>query len=187
MCRSFLFVAFLLLVTSCATVRLAPEESAALRTIEKYLQLDQSGARLDPNRHHSVAKLVQNPQTEEWTEFNVVSGWRIGRPMLSGTEVSAIVRYDLAGTMSGDVFTPLDSNMDNYDQLATVAYRLSLESGEWKLVDASALPFVSFSVARSWAKSLGAEAALQELADAEYIAKLKSQRAGHCNCGRLDF
>jgi len=172
-------------------MRLSPEESAALRSVEHFVHLDRSGARLDPNRRHSVNAVLSSPDETEWDRFLVISSWRHNKPQVIDGAMVFPVQYTVEGLMSGDTFTPTDAaDADTAAEIeanSNVSYTAKLQSGEWILETPATLPHVSFAVARDWAQAIPADAAIQELADAEYTAKLKSQRSGHCNCGRLDF
>ncbi|MBM3288987.1 MAG: hypothetical protein FJY92_02425 [Candidatus Hydrogenedentes bacterium] len=185
-------LAVLLTLSSCATVRLTQDESDALKALRRYVQLDSSGARLDGDRYHSIAALSNWSDEPGWDAFVVTSGAAIGRPVAQpdGT-VRVRVRYDAEGVMEGDVFSAVDALApDVAERLAIgqpIEFALVRTPEGWKVHSPQIAPHVGFSAARAVAKDMGAESALRGLDDAEYLAKLKGARAGHCNCERLDF
>jgi hypothetical protein len=187
----FLMIA-IALCCSCATVKLSQDERDALKVLQRYVQLDRSGARLDGKRYHSMAALSVWKDEPGWDMFVVTSGLGIGRPQTDGaTKVTAYVRYDVEGVMEADTFTPVD--LLQADTIASLSigepiqFVLEKTADGWKIVSPQIPPHVGFPVARALAQELGAEGTLSALSDAEYIAKLKGARAGHCNCERLDF
>jgi len=186
-----LYLAAVATLPSCATVRLTPDESAALKALRRYIELDRSGARLDSNRYHSMAALSAWADEPGWDAFVVVSGAAISRPVERDGKVVARVRYDVVGAMEGDSFMPVDAlPPDTAERLAVgapIEFVLVSTSDGWKIESPQVPPHAGFGAARAVAAELGAEGALRDLDDAEYLAKLKGARAGHCNCERLDF
>ena len=184
-------IALILIASSCATVKLSRDERDALKVLQRYVQLDRGGARLDGTRYHSVAALTSWSEEPGWDSFVVTSGLAIGRPQLSDGKIVARVRYDVEGIMEGGTFTPLSGlGSDTASRLAIgepVAFTLVSTPDGWKIESPLIAPHVGFASARAVAQELGAENTLHALEDAEYIGKLKGQRAGHCNCERLDF
>lgn len=180
----------LLASAGCATVRLTPEEQAALQVLQRYLELDRGGARLDSARYHLIAELDTWEDEPGWDQAVVVTGWAIGRPQVSGDTLSVRVRYDVEGLLELDRFTRMAEAADAATVLnenAEATFVLTLREGKWRIESPLLPPHIGFPTAIRQAESLQAEALVAELKDAEYDAKLKGQRAGKCNCGRLDF
>lgn len=176
---------------SCSTVQLTHDERDALKTVQKFVQLDHSGARLDARRHAAVAALTTWRDEPGWDIFIVVSGAAIGRPVQENGKIQARVRYDVEGMMDGSVFTPIAAlDAETASRIgANVPETFTLVStaNGWRVESPQLSPHVGFTAARAFAKEMGAENSVQALDDAAYVAKLKGQRAGHCNCERLDF
>ncbi|NUM55363.1 MAG: hypothetical protein HUU46_17080 [Candidatus Hydrogenedentes bacterium] len=189
--RFALLMAICALFSSCATVRLTQDERDALNVLQRYVQLDRSGARLDGTRYHSMAELVSWTDEPGWDSFVVSPGLAIGRPVAAGEKVTARVRYDVEGVMDGDTFYPLDALTPEASARFgigdPVEYVLVRMNDEWKIESPLLPPHVGFGATRAFVEELGAESSLRALDDAEYLAKLKGARAGHCNCDRLDF
>ena len=189
--RLTMAVGALLAATSCATVRLTGDELDALHTIEKYIGLDRSGARLDNNRYHSMAELSAWTDEPTWDAFVVVSTATIGRPRADGPKMAVRVRYEVEGVMEGDSFLAADALPPELAERMKIGEPLTftlVNTGNgWKVESPQVPPRVGFPAARSFARALGAKNAERALDDAEYVAKLKGARSGHCNCQRLDF
>lgn len=176
---------------SCSTLQLTQDERVAFKTVQKFVQLDYSGARLDAKRHDAVAALTTWQDEPGWDTFVVVSGAAIGRPVQENGKIQARVRYDVEGVMDGGVFTPvaaLDAEgVSSIGAGAPETFTLVSTASGWRIESPQLPPRVGFTAARALAKEMGAENSVRALEDAAYVAKLKGQRAGHCNCERLDF
>ena len=186
-----LLTAFALELSSCATVKLSPDESAALKVLQKYLELDRSGVRLDSARQSLDAPLVAWTEEPGWDSMIIATGWSIARPQLTDGKITARVRYDVAGLLNGTNLVSVDSpdadDVKNFEDNTEVVFTLVSTKEGWKIESPTLMPHVGFPAARRVLTELGDESALHALSDAEYEAKLKGARAGHCNCGRLDF
>ena len=173
-------------LSSCATVRLSRDETDALKALRQYIQLDRSGARLDGNRYHTIAELSNWADEPGWDLFVVTSGAVIGRPITGDDgKVRARVRYDAEGVMLGDAFTPVEAVDPETAARAVlgdpVEFVLVSTPDGWKVDTPQLPPHAGFVAARAAVADMGAENALRDLDDAEYRAKLKGARAGHCN------
>lgn len=181
----------ILLSPSCATARLTHDERDALKTLNRYLSLDRTGARLDQKRYGDMMVLVTWPEEPGWDSFVVISGSTIGRPQLTNGKIASRVRYTVEGIMEGDTFHPirtLDAEMASRFAIGQPAeFVLTRDSGGWKIESPQLPPHVGFDATRAFVQEIGAENSLRALSDAEYVSKLKGARAGHCNCERLDF
>ncbi|MCC6795222.1 MAG: hypothetical protein IT366_08895 [Candidatus Hydrogenedentes bacterium] len=178
----FAFIVIVLFFPSCATVKLSGDEQDALKVLQRYLALDRNGARADGTRDAAMAALTTWNDEQDWEDFFVYSQHVISRPQLESDKVKIRVRYDVDGVMRGTEYNPLDTETSE----STEFILISTADG-WKIESPTIPPHVGFSAARKYANEIGATNAAQVLSDAEYIAKLKGARAGHCNCERLDF
>ena len=189
--RTIASFSLILLATSCATVKLSPDERDALKVVQRYVQLDRSGARLDSTRYHSMAALTTWSEEPGWDSFVVTSGLAIGRPEFSDGKMVSRVRYYVEGVMDGDTFIPVSAlDEETFSQFGIgepATFTLVAAADGWKIESPLIAPHVGFAAARAVAEEMNAENTLHALDDAEYIAKLKGARAGHCNCERLDF
>ncbi|MCC6154659.1 MAG: hypothetical protein IT367_12910 [Candidatus Hydrogenedentes bacterium] len=175
-------IAIVLLCPSCATVKLSGDEQEALKVLRRYLALDRNGARADGSRDEAMAALTTWQEEQEWESFFVYSQHVISRPQMEDSKVKIRVRYDVDGVMQGTEYGTLDTQTSE-----TAEFTLIKTLEGWKIESQLIPPHVGFSAARKYANEIGATNAGQALSDAEYIAKLKGARAGHCNCERLDF
>ena len=190
--RKVFFVAVVAIaVCSCTTVRLTPDEHDALKVLRRYLYLDKNAAPTGAERSVPMLDLVVWETEPAWDTVLVVSGWTMGRPQFAGGKVTATVRYDIAGVMAPGEFVPAETSDTAYlkiiEENRTIAYTLVPASNGWKIESPVTMPHIGFAAARKSQEELGHENVVQALDDAEYIAKLKGQRAGHCNCERQDF
>ena len=188
---AFISIASIALLPSCATVKISQGERDAIKVLQRYLALDRSGARVDDKRYHSAAALTQWQEEPDWDLIVVISGSAISRPQSNGGTTSARVKFVVEGVIDVDAFYPVTALppelADRVDPVETVEFLVSPSKDGWKIVTPQLPPHIGFSAARTLLEQMNAQAALQTLGDAEYAAKLKGARAGHCNCERLDF
>lgn len=143
------------------------------------------------NGRGDTSQLVTWENEAGWDIAFVVSGWTISRPILSEAHTTATVRYEVVGLMQSDSFIFADTagpdDVQFIEENRSVSFSLVKVGNEWKIETPILTPHVNFSTAKTLQKELGHQNVIDTLVDAEYIAKLKGARAGHCNCERLDF
>lgn len=188
---AFILVASIALLPSCATVKISQTERDALKVLQRYLALDRSGARVDDSRYHSAAALTQWQEEPNWDIILVISGSAISRPQSNGDTTSIRVSFAVEGVIAADTFYPVTALpgelTDRVNPQEIVEFVMSPSTNGWKIASPQIAPHIGFPAARTLLTTMNAQAALQTLGDAAYVAKLKGARAGHCNCERLDF
>src|SRR5262249_36433190 len=153
--------AALALLTSCTTIRQTPEERDAMKTLEQYLQLDRSGARLDPVRLHSAAAFVTWKDEPTWQSFAVITGWELGSPQLSNGKLPSRVGFYIEGVVDGDAFFPADSDdakaAKTIEENKDVTFVLTKTNDGWRIESPRMLPHAGFPAAKRAVNELGAE------------------------------